>query len=107
MIIAVPKERAPGEHRVALVPDAIKRLAGAGARVRVEQEAGAMAGYPDEAYRAAGAEVEADAASLWSGADVVVTVRAPAEADVSRLREGAALVGVLQPAANAALMQAL
>jgi len=107
VIIAVPKERAPGEHRVALAPDAIKRLASGGVTVRVEREAGAAAGFTDETYRAAGAEIVSDAAGLWTEADVVLAVRPPAEQDVARLRAGAVLVGVLQPASNAPLLQVL
>jgi glycosyltransferase involved in cell wall biosynthesis len=55
--VAVPKERAPGERRVALVPEVVARLVKGGARVRVERGAGEGAYHPDEAYQEAGAEV--------------------------------------------------
>ena len=74
MIISVPKETTPGERRVALTPDAVKRLAGAGASLRVERGAGEAAGFADEDYRAAGAEIVPDAVALRRAADVLVTV---------------------------------
>jgi NAD(P) transhydrogenase subunit alpha len=55
--IAVPKERAPGERRVALVPEVVARLVKGGARVRVERGAGEGAYYPDPLYQEAGAEL--------------------------------------------------
>ena len=89
--IGVPKESAPGERRVALVPDTVRRLAGAGLDIVVEPGAGAAALLPDELYAAAGARLSADA---W-GSDVVVKVAAPTPGEISRLREGAVLIGFL------------
>jgi proton-translocating NAD(P)+ transhydrogenase subunit alpha len=95
--IGVPKESAPGERRVALVPDTVRRL---GAQtVVVEPGAGAAALIPDELYTAAGAQL----GDPW-GCDVVVKVAPPTPAEVGRLREGAVLVGFLDaPEARAAL----
>jgi NAD(P) transhydrogenase subunit alpha len=94
--IGVVKERAPGERRVALVPEALKALIGAGAEIIVEHGAGAAAALPDEAYRDAGATL-ADRAALLREADVVVSVgRLPSD-DVKRLRRDQAVVGLLQP----------
>lgn len=107
MIISVPKETAPGERRVALTPDVVKRLSGSAVRVRVESGAGAAARFPDEDYRAAGAEIVAETRSVRRDADVLVMVHRPPEADVADLKEGAVVVGMLQPATNAALVQAL
>jgi NAD(P) transhydrogenase subunit alpha len=90
--VGVPKETAPGERRVALVPDAIPRLP-AGIEVAVERGAGAAAGFPDEAYEDAGAALADD---TW-GADVVVKVQKPSPGEVERLREGAVLIAFLQP----------
>ena len=106
MIVAVPKESVPGEQRVALIPDAVKRLVGAGITVRVQHDAGVAAGLVDEAYRAAGAEVVTDPAAVW-GADVVVTVQRPQNAELGRLREGGVVIGMLQPLTSAALVQEL
>jgi NAD(P) transhydrogenase subunit alpha len=101
--IAIPKEVVDDERRVALVPDTAKRLAGEGLTVRVEKDAGLSAGYPNEAYQAGGAEIVNDTASLWGGADVVLKIHMPAEHptlgkhEAAAMREGASLVGLLQP----------
>jgi NAD(P) transhydrogenase subunit alpha len=90
--VGVPKETAQGERRVALVPEAIRRLP-AGVEVVLERGAGAEAGFPDEAYSEAGASVVDDA---WD-ADVVVKVQKPNASEAGRLREGAVLIAFLQP----------
>ena len=92
MRIAVRKESAPGERRVAVVPDSVKRLAGKKIDVTVEGGAGAAAFASDDDYRAAGARVEPDLAAALADADVVVQIRPPTLADVAHLREGTALV---------------
>jgi NAD(P) transhydrogenase subunit alpha len=106
MLIGVPRETAAGEKRVATVPDVVEKLVKLGFRVAVESGAGDAANFPDEAYRAAGAEI-ADAARIWEGADIVFKVRAPSMAEVARMREGATLVSFIWPAQNPELLQAL
>ena len=76
MRIVVPREAAAGEGRVALVPDAIGRLAPAGFEVMVERGAGAIAGFPDEDYAAAGATLS-EPSGLLEGADAIVRVSRP------------------------------
>ena len=93
MRIGVPRELEPGERRVALVPDAVSRLATAGFQVVVEPGAGAAASFPDEGYTEAGAEVST---SPWD-ADGVVKVRKPSAEEVDRLHDGQLLVGFLEP----------
>ena len=83
----------PGERRVALVPDAVGRLAEKGHEVLVERGAGAAASFPDDAYAEAGATLVDDAFE----ADAVVKVQAPTEEEAARLREGTVLIGLLQP----------
>jgi NAD(P) transhydrogenase subunit alpha len=90
--IAVPKETAPGERRVALVPEIVKKLAGAGFSVTVEPGAGAEASFPDEAYRDSGAEL----GDPW-GAEAVVKVRKPSAEEAGRLRDGQIVIGLLEP----------
>ena len=68
MRIGVPKETAPGERRVALVPESAKKLIQAGYEVAVETGAGEAAGFPDAAYREAGATLESDVAALLGSA---------------------------------------
>ena len=108
MRIAVLKETHPLERRVALVPDGVGRLVKqSGCEVVVERGAGAGAFAPDEAYVAAGATIAPDADAAMAGADVVVRVRRPDEAEAARLPEGATLVTLLDPARNAALLERL
>jgi NAD(P) transhydrogenase subunit alpha len=102
VIIAVPRETAPGERRVALVPDGARDLIRDGFEVAVESGAGVAAGFDDEAYRGVGARVESDPAGLQAGADVVLKVQPPRELaggghEVDRLPEGRVLIGFLRP----------
>jgi len=94
--IGVPKERAPGERRVALVPEAVTRLTSNGFDVVVETGAGEAAAFLDEAYADAGATI----GDPW-GADVVVKVQKPSAEEVGRLRSGAVLIAFLQPLTDA------
>ena len=96
--IGVPKESAPAERRVALVPDVVRRL-GDVVEVVVEPGAGAGALIPDELYTAAGARL----GDAW-GCDVVVKVAPPTPDEIARLRQGAVLIGFLDaPETRAAL----
>ena len=101
MRLAVPKETAPSERRVALVPDIVRKLTARGIEVLVERGAGDGALIPDAAFTDAGAQVTDDPAAVW-GADAVVTIAPPAPADIARMREGALLVGFLQPLTSTA-----
>jgi NAD(P) transhydrogenase subunit alpha len=92
MRVGVPREKAPGERRVALVPETVGKLATAGFEVVVEPGAGEAASFPDDTYVAAGATL----GSPWE-ADAVVKVHKPDEAEVARLHEGQLLVGFLDP----------
>ncbi len=105
--IGVPRERFPNEKRVATVPEVVEKLIKQGFRVAVEAGAGDAAQIADDAYRAAGAEVVADRARLWSTSDIVFKVRAPDAEEVGLLREGATLVSFIWPAQNPDLLKAL
>src|ERR1700723_2416044 len=96
MKVAVVKEGAPGERRVALVPETVPRLTAAGLEVLVEQGAGDAAWFPDSAYLAAGATI-ASTADLYAAADVILTVTRPDEAAIGRLRAGQTVMGMLSP----------
>jgi len=106
-LIAVPRETAAGEKRVATVPEVVEKLVKLGFRVAVQSGAGDAANFSDDAYRSAGAEVVADVAQLWAKADIVFKVRAPSAEEVGRMREGQTLVGFVWPAQNPELMQQL
>ena len=78
--IGVPRETAPGERRVALTPETARKLATAGARIRIERGAGLAAGFTDEAYAETGAEPGAEIAHALDAADIVLCVQPPAPA---------------------------
>jgi H+-translocating NAD(P) transhydrogenase subunit alpha len=107
MKIAVPRELAPGERRVALTADAAAALVKTGLEVLVESGAGEGAFQADAAYEKAGARLVPDPASLCAQADVVVKVQKPAADEVERLREGSILVAFLQAATSPDLVQRL
>jgi NAD(P) transhydrogenase subunit alpha len=94
--VAVVKETAPGERRVALVPDSIHRLAQLGLEVLVERGAGEAAFFPDHAYTEAGASV-ASHAEVLENADILLFVGRPSAADAASLRSGQTVIGILSP----------
>ena len=97
MRVGVARETAPGERRVALVPETAAKLIAAGFEVVVEPGAGDAASFPDDAYREAGASV----GSPWE-ADVLVKVAKPDEAETARLASGQVLIAYLDPLADRA-----
>ncbi|KPF51200.1 NAD(P) transhydrogenase subunit alpha [beta proteobacterium AAP121] len=107
LLIGVPQEAAAGEKRVATVPEVVEKLVKLGFQVAVQSGAGDAANCSDEAYRAAGAEVLPDAATLWARADIVFKVRAPSADEVALMRQGGMLIGFVWPAQNPELMQQL
>ncbi len=106
MRIAVLRESAPGETRVALVPDNVVRLIRAGHEVRVEGGAGVAAGFEDAAYQAAGAAV-VEARAAAEGAAVVAVVQRPSAAQLELLPAGSTLVGLLAPHLDRAFLELL
>jgi NAD(P) transhydrogenase subunit alpha len=106
-LIAVPRETAAGEKRVATVPEVVEKLIKLGFRVAVQSGAGDAANFADDTYRAAGAEIVDDAARLWASADIIFKVRAPSTAEIGLMREGQTLISFIWPAQNPELMQSL
>ncbi|PWK87520.1 NAD(P) transhydrogenase subunit alpha [Fulvimonas soli] len=102
--VAALRETAAGERRVAITPEAARKLRARGARVLLERGAGAAAGFPDAAY--ADAEF-ADADAVLAQADLLACVLPPDDAAYARLREGATVVGQLRPYGAAARIVAL
>jgi proton-translocating NAD(P)+ transhydrogenase subunit alpha len=107
MKIGVPKEVAPGERRVALVPDAVAPLVKSGLEVLVESQAGAEAFQDDAAYEKAGARIVPDAETLYAQADVVVKVQKPTASEAARLRDGTVLIAFLQALTSPDLLEQL
>jgi NAD(P) transhydrogenase subunit alpha len=96
MQIGIPKETRPGERRVAATPETVKKLAAGGKHdVLVEAGAGATAAVPDDAYAAAGAKLVGADQAL--GADIVLKVRAPEAGELTKMKRGALLFGLLNP----------
>ncbi len=106
MIAAVVKENAPGECRVALVPDGVAKLQAAGIDVLVERGAGEGAWLADSAYADAGAKI-VSAAELLESADLILTVTKPTAAVADRMRAGQAVIGMLAPLTDPGLAGAL
>jgi len=107
MRIAVPRERAPRESRVALVPESVAKLIKAGSSVAIEKDAGLAAGFPDAQYVAAGATIATDIASALSGADLVCRVQPAASGDAASIPDGSAVVSYWQPGGTPDVLAAL
>lgn len=97
MIVSISKETVAGERRVALVPELVPKLIQAGLQVIVEPGAGAAAGFLDSSYTEKGARVES---GVFETADIVLKVQPPTAAEIARTKEGATLIGFLQPYSN-------
>lgn len=106
MKVGVARETAAGERRVALVPEALGKLTAAGLEILVEAGAGTGAMIPDQAFTDAGATV-VSTGDLYASADVILRVQKPSAEETARLRSGQAVVGLLQPLLDPALMQTL
>ncbi|HEX6353760.1 Re/Si-specific NAD(P)(+) transhydrogenase subunit alpha [Actinophytocola sp.] len=104
MKVAIAAETRSGERRVALVPNLVSRLTGAGFEVAVEPGAGAAAHHSDDDYRAAGADVTPDAVS---GAAALLGVQPPTEAQVDTLADHAVVISFLPPAQELGLVTTL
>ena len=104
MRIAVAREADPAEPRVAATPDTVKKLTALGAEVAVEAGAGVKSGVLDTDYTAAGATVSPNAID---GADVVLKVRRPGDAEVAGYKKGALVIAIMDPYDNEAALGAL
>jgi len=107
MVIAVPKEIKDNEYRVSLTPEAVGAVVKAGHRVLVERGAGEGSGYPDEAYRSAGADVLENRARLFGEAELIVKVKEPLASEYPLLQKGQTLFTFLHLAADRSLTDAL
>jgi NAD(P) transhydrogenase subunit alpha len=111
--IAVPKETAAGERRVALVPESCKKLRDAGYEISIEAGAGVQASFPDDAYRDLGVAIESEPAILLGSADLVLKIAAPATSrsggrdETAWMRPGAIYIGSLMPLRHLEAVRAL
>jgi H+-translocating NAD(P) transhydrogenase subunit alpha len=106
LIVGVSRETAPGERRVAMTPDTVKRLTASGVVVKVESGAGLASGHSDESYVAAGATIVADAAEAFN-AQVVIKVQKPDANEAALLNPGTTIIAILQPMTNVDLVRDL
>jgi NAD(P) transhydrogenase subunit alpha len=104
MIASVPKETAPGERRVALVPELVSKLTAAGLEVHVQFGAGVEAGFRDKDYEEKGARLASD---VFANADVLLKVRPPTADEIAKLKEASVLIGLLEPYTSEAQIRLL
>ncbi|TAJ34746.1 Re/Si-specific NAD(P)(+) transhydrogenase subunit alpha [Bosea sp. (in: a-proteobacteria)] len=107
MRIAVAAETQGAETRVAATPETVRKFKALGAEVSVETGAGKASGILDAEYEAAGATVAANAAAALAGADIVLKVRRPSEAEIAGLPAGALVIATMDPYGNEAQVEAL
>jgi H+-translocating NAD(P) transhydrogenase subunit alpha len=107
MKIAVPRETAEGETRVALTPQIAGQLVADGIEVLIQAGAGEASSNLDETYTEAGATIVPDAAALYGQADVVLRVGRPSEEEIEMLKQGTVLIGTLGTLAKPELAQKL
>jgi NAD(P) transhydrogenase subunit alpha len=101
MKIGIPKETAPGERRVALIPETVKKLAAKKIETVVEAGAGLASAFSDAEYRAAGAEIASSFEDLVSRTDAIIKVIRPSDGEMTKLKEGTALVSLQYPLSSA------
>ncbi|HPI11544.1 MAG TPA: Re/Si-specific NAD(P)(+) transhydrogenase subunit alpha [Catalimonadaceae bacterium] len=95
MILGIPKETREGENRVAISTEVTKQMVKAGHQIRIAAGAGYKAGQLDESLKAAGAEIVADNAAVFSSSDVVILVNPPTVEQAAQIKDGAALISFL------------
>src|SRR5512143_1098013 len=105
VVIGVLRESAPGERRLGVVPDVVKRFRAQGAEFLIEAGAGAGAFFRDEDFL--GAAIGADAQAVLSKADVLLKVRPPTAEEIEAMRPGTVVLGFLQPYQDAARVDRL
>ncbi len=104
--VGVPKETAPGERRVALVPEVVARLVKQGVTIRIQSAAGESAGYPDDAYAKAGATIVPDAVGAFSS-EIVLKVQGPSVAEIALIPRSSILVAQMNASRNLPMVRAL
>ena len=107
MIIAIPKETAEQEQRVALIPDTVGKLVENNHEVWVESNAGKDSSYLDEAYQTAGAKIISDRTTLFSDTDILISIQPPAQKDLSKMKGESILICLLWALQNEELVNFL
>jgi NAD(P) transhydrogenase subunit alpha len=107
MKIGIPKETAPGERRVALIPETVKKLAAKKIETVVETGAGMASSFSDAEYEAAGAQIASSYEDLVSKSDAIVKIVRPNDAELAKLKEGTALVSLQYPLSSPDFVKAV
>ena len=107
MQIGVLKETHPGENRVALIPDTVKKLVKLGADITVEAALGQGSGFADDEYTEAGAAVSADRNGILGQSDIILRIRKPESGEVGRIKKGCIHISYLDPFNEGELVDAL
>lgn len=107
MLIAVPKETLAGENRVALIPDAVKKMVRAGASITIETQAGMGSGFADQEYIDAGANIATNRDELLAQADMVLRLHKPSEEEIGKSKDGAISISFLDPFNERGLIDAM
>jgi len=107
MRLAIPKETHPGENRVPVIPDTVKKLVRLGAEVVIESEMGSGSGFTDEEYIKAGATVSRDRTALFAEADMLLRLRKPTLDEVGLMKTGCIHISYLDPFNEPELVNAL
>ena len=97
MVVAVPKETMPGENRVALAPDVVSKIIKAGFKVNIEKAAGLRAGFTDDKYSEAGADIIDNASALYSSGDIVLKVQRPSDNEINLMKKDSLLIAFMYP----------
>lgn len=107
MTIGVPKEIKIGETRVSMTPSLCRRVTTLGGKVLIEKSAGLSAGFADDEYKSAGATLVPTAAKVWKGADLILKVKEPLEAEYDLMQQGQTIFTYLHLAAGPKLAKEL
>ena len=107
MQIGIPKETHPGENRVPIIPDTVKKLCHLGAEVVIEGGLGLGSGFRDKEYTEAGASISPDRTSLFSNSDILLRLRKPDLSEVALMKSGCIHISYLDPFNEQELVQAL
>jgi NAD(P) transhydrogenase subunit alpha len=107
MKIGIPKETAPGEKRVALIPETVKKLAAKKIETVVEAGAGMASSFSDEEYKAAGATIASSLEDLASQVDTIIKIIRPSDTELAKLKDGSALVSLQYPLSSPDFVKAV
>ena len=107
MIIGIPKEITPGEERVPIIPETVKKLCDLGAILQIEKECGESISFKDEEYQKAGAKIIKDRNELLSTSDIILRLNKPPIEEIAKLKKGCIHISYLSPFFEHNLVDAL